>query len=410
MRARLALVMILGLVGTLILGLVISRPSAEPVAASPTPSTTASATATPAPTSSLSPSPVSRPPLPNVDLTLHATSVPSDFRFVATGSRLLVLDLTAGTATEVASFSVRQPEPGFPSAEVVASRDGASVLLTVHASQADGGVFLLTPQKGQARILARGGVARAALSPDGTRFAVARNDPDPALTGLWVGATSAASMRRVIADDPQSVGSPPVPYGFSPGGDLLAFGLVNGESGAHVAVVSFSSSEGAADRSSGTWAIQGSDAVLIGPSAGAEFITNDELFVWSSRSAFGGQTVGYTYKLAAKTTVELYRPAGDVVIAAAAWAPAIRGFASAERALCCGVALPVTVRTIAEDGSVRRLGEWNVIDMWWSRNGNAAKLYGILGLDDSAGSVVEMLTNKAVMEFCWRGGVPGSCT
>ena len=410
MRARVALVAILGLVGALIIALVTSRPSTEPVAASPTPSAAASAAITPAPTSSLSPIPISRPPLANVDLMLHAVSVPSDFRYIATGSRLLVLDLTAGTATEAASFSVPQPEPGFPSAEVAASRDGTSVLLTVHAGQADGGVFLLTPEKGQARLLARGGVARAALSPDGSRFAVARNDQDPALTGLWVGATSAASMRRVIADDPQYAGAPPVPYGFSPSGDLLAFGLFNGES-AHAGVVSFLSSEGAADRSAGTWAIKGGDAVLLGPSAGAEFVTNDELFVWSWRTPLGGDTAAYTYRVATKATTQLYRPEGaDRTLANAAWMPGGRRFAVAERPICCGVTLTQSVRTIGEDGSNRRLGEWSVIDMWWSGTGTGARLYGILGGDDSASAVVEMLANKTVMQFCWRGGSPGSCT
>ncbi len=125
---------------------------------------------------------------------------------------------------------------------------------------------------------------------------------------------------------------------------------------------------------------------------------------------FGGQTVAYTYKVAAKTTHELYRPAGDLTIGLAAWRPGARGFASAERPMCCGAALALTVRTIAEDGLLRKLGEWSVTDMWWSGTGNAAKLYGILGLDDSTGSVVEMLVNKPVMQFCWRGGSPGSCT
>ena len=120
--------------------------------------------------------------------------------------------------------------------------------------------------------------------------------------------------------------------------------------------------------------------------------------------------VMYAYKVAAKITKDLYRSGGDVTIANAAWAPGARRFAVAERPICCGIAFSLSVRTIAEDGSSRRLGEWSVVDMWWSGKADAAKLYGITGLDDSIASVVEMLANKTVMQFCWRGGSPGSCT
>ncbi|MEK6227111.1 MAG: hypothetical protein AABM40_12580 [Chloroflexota bacterium] len=147
----------------------------------------------------------------------------------------------------------------------------------------------------------------------------------------------------------------------------------------------------------------------LGPSAGAEFISNDELFVWSWRTLVGGETVAYTYQIAAKTRKDLYRAEGDLTIANAAWAPGARSFALAERSICCAIA-PLTLRTIAEDGTSRKLGEWSVIDMWWSGSGNGAKLYGILGGDDSTGTVMEMLANKTVMRFCWRGGSPGSCT
>jgi hypothetical protein len=320
-----------------------------------------------------------------------------------------VLDLGRGTATLVASFSTPRSEPGFPRADVAASENGASVLLVVHATQQDASAYLLTPERGDARALVRGALVGAALSRDGNRFAVGRNDQDRALTGLWVGTTAPASMRRLIADNPDAAGSPPVPYAFAPSGDLVAFGLGNGEAGAHAGIVSFSSAEGTVERGSGSWAIKGGDAILLGPSSGAEFVSNDELFVWSSRTAFGGQTVAYTYKIAAKTTHELYRPAGDVTIALAAWTPGARAFASAEAPMCCGAALALTVRMIAEDGSIRKLGEWSVVDMWWSRSGGP-KLYGILGLDDSTSGVVEMLANKRVMQFCWRGGSPGSCT
>ena len=410
MRWRAALVAALAILGGLILYAV--RPPTEQTAVSPTPTATATPSTTGSPTAASSPSSSSSPPVVvgAIDINAHVVSVPRDFRYTTTSSRLLVLDLAANSASEVASFTVSRPEPGYPYAEVAASQDGKSVLLTVHAGQLDGTAFLLTPENGQSRVLLRGAVARTAFSADGRRFAVARNDRDPALTGLWVGATAGGAMRRLIGDDPQYAGAPPVPYGFSPSGDLLAFGLFNGESGAHAGIVSFTSAEGSADRGAGTWAIKGSDAVLLGPSAGAEFISNDELFVWSWRTPLGGETLAYTYKIAAKATAQLYRQEGDLTIANARWAPGERRFALAERPICCGIALALTVRTIAEDGSMRKLGEWSVVDMWWSGAGTSAKLYGILGGDDSTSAVVEMLTNKTAMQFCWRGGSPGSCT
>ena len=410
MRSRIALVATLAVLGGLVL--YVAAPNVRPISEAPTPTATAPPSITVSPTVASSPSPLPSPPVEvnTIDVKAHVLSVPRDFHYVVAGSRLLMLDLGAGTAIEAASFSSARSEPGFPRADVVASEDGRSVLLTVYETQQNANAYLLTPETGRANALVHGALVRGALSFDGRRFAVGRNDGDPSLTGLWVGSTAGGPMRRVIADDPQNGGSPPLPYAFSPSGELLAFGLANGESGAHAGIVSFGSSEGTVDHSAGGWAIKGTDAILLGPSAGVEFISNDELFVWSSRTAFGGQTVAYTYQIAGKTTNELYRPAGDLVIVQAAWAPGARGFASAERPMCCGAALALTVRSIAEDGSLRKLGEWSVIDMWWSGSGNAAKLYGILGLDDSTGSVVELLTNKTVMQFCRRGGSPGSCT
>ena len=410
MRSRIALVATAVLLGGLLV--YATRPNAGPTAEIPAPTATATPSAIGSPTVAASPSPLPSPPVEvnTIEVKAHVVSVPRDFRYVVTGSRLLVLDLGAGTTIEAASFTSARTEPGFPRADVVASENGSSVLLTVYATQQDAGAYLLTPETGRASAFVHGALVRAALSRDGRRVAVGRNDRDPALTGLWVGTTSGGPMRRLIADDPQYSGSPPLPYGFSPSGNLLSFGLANGESGAHAGIVSFSSEQGTADRGSGGWAIKGSDAILLGPSSGAEFVSDDELFVWSSRTMIGGQTVAYTYKIAAKTTHELFRPTGDVTIANAAWAPVARGFALGERPMCCGASLALTVRTIAEDGTVRQLGEWSVIDMWWSGSGSAAKLYGILGLDDSTGSVVEMIANKAVMQFCWRGGAPGSCT
>jgi hypothetical protein len=413
MRSRLALIVAL-VVATVVLVYALGE---APAAPGPTgsPSTDASAavgTITPAPTGSESPSPsISQPILSNVSLKPRRVTVPASFRYVvATSTRLIVLDLTAHTAAEVAIFQAPSLEPGFPRAEVTAASDGRVVILSVFVTPQDASVFLLTPETGEARFLVRGAIVRGVISPNGSRFAIARNDSDDALAGLWTGTIGASDARRLIADDPPSGSGPPIPYAFSPSGDLIAFGLPNGDAGSHAAIVAFGSPEARTDHSTGDWVVRGGNITLLGPSSGAEFITNDEVFVWSSRNAFGGQTVAYTYKIAEKRTNELYRPAGDTVIAFAAWSPGPRGFAEAERPMCCGVNLSETVKTVAEDGLIRTFpNRGALVDFWYAGTGNGARLYGIAGGDDATAGVTDLIGGTLVMSFCKRGGEPGSC-
>jgi hypothetical protein len=349
------------------------------------------------------------PPGPgsNVAVTPYQVRVPVDFRYVVTSTRLLVLDLGGRTAAEVATFQAPTGEPGFPLADVSASSDGRAVLLTVHVTPLDASVIALAPERGDARLLVRGAVVRAVLSPSGSRFSIARIDPDAGLAGLWA-ADVGSQPRRLIADDPQYAGGPPLPYAFSPSGSLIAFGLRNSDAGAHAGIIRFDSVEARTDRGTGDWVVRGGTVTLLGPSSGAEFLGDDELFVWSSRDAFGGQTVAYTYRIPTKSTTELYRPSADTVIGRAAWRPGARGLAEAERPMCCGVSLAQTVRVVPESGPPRVLGEWSfLVDLWWS--GDGSKLYGVLGGDDSTAAVRELLTDMPAMRFCWRGGTPGGC-
>jgi hypothetical protein len=323
-----------------------------------------------------------------------------------------MLDPVARTATEVATIDIRGPtEPGYPYESVSRSRDGRVVLLTVVVSGTESWVFLIRPESAEVRPLVERAPARNGIvSPDGIRFAIGRSDPDPALAGLWLGTTVDGSIRRLVADDPSFAGSPPVPFAFSPDGSQIAFGVGLGEIGYYVAIVPVSSPELRIERAPATSLV---GATLLGPASGAEFLSGQELFVWSSRSFFGGTTVAYSYDLTTKQIAELYRPelVSDTAISQAAWRPGMAAFATIERPMCCGINLQGTTWLRGRDKSARKLGDAGsfVGEMWWSRDGS--RLYALVGGDDSVGGVIDLLTGGAsVMSFCRRGGTPGRCT
>lgn len=385
--------------------------SREPstVVATPTPTITASAMpSTPSPTSAASPS--ASGGLGAVTMQVTRTAVPAEFRYVLLGRpeefRLVVLDLDAGKSTHIATARVAIAV-GTPVVTTIStSTDGRSVLVTFVLPEAADSVFLVRPESGDAHLVLRAEVRRAVISPDGARFAIGRNDADRSFTGLWVGTIADAATRRLVADDPQSNASPPLPYAFSPDGSVLAFGLGLGESGRRAMVVPVTSTEGRVDRSTGEPRIVGGDAVAVGSAEGAEFRSARELFVWSSRSLVGGVTVAYLYDLTTKRTTELYRPAGDARIAVAAWRPSAEQFAMIDVPLCCGALVADRAAWLrGRDGSVRKLGEAiAVVDMWWSRDGS--RLFAQGGADDSVGKVTDLLTGAVVMQFCLRGGGP----
>lgn len=383
------------------------RPNAVPTAELPTPTTTATPSATLTTTST--PSPQSTDVL-GVTMSARPTAVPADFRYIETWpGRIVTFDLTTRGATELATYTARSSEPGYPRAQLSASSDGRTLLVLVRVTETDGTIFVLRPQSGEVRVIIRGPLERALLSADGSRFAVARHDPDPRLTGLSVGAIADGTTRRLIADHPQLVGSPPIPLAFSSDGQLLAFGLGMGDSGYRLGVMPVAAGEVDAGGLRNPGATT-PGVTLLDAASGAEFISQSELFVWSSRSAFGGQTGAYAYDMASKNKVDLYRPTGDVQLGAA-WRPGRSQFATLEQPSCCGVGIPRTPWLRGRDGSAQKLLDASpfIGEMWWSRDGT--KLYATTGGDDSTGGVVDLLTGQSVMGFCKRGGqAPGSCT
>lgn len=269
---------------------------------------------------------------------------------------------------------------------------------------------MLRPETGEARLLLKGQPRQAVISPDGTRFALARADSNPAMTGLWVGSTGDGTMKRLIADDPQFVGSPPVPFAFSPGGTLLVFGLGLGETGYQAMLVPVGSAEARVDRGAAGTKIVSGKVTAIGPASGARFVSEQEAFAWGSRSAFGGQTVAYLCDLTAKKMIEVHRPRSpDSLLGRAIWRPRADQFATVERPECGRANVAVAVWLRDRSGSARKLGDYSfLIEMWWSRDGS--KLFGRMGGDYSTSGIADLLMAKALMQFCLRRGTPGSCT
>jgi hypothetical protein len=385
-------------------------------APSPTPSPTVAA-ASPSPSPTATPSPTASPNAPG-DATVKVTkvTVPAEFHYVVVGSgenfRVVMLDLDAARATEVASVHVVgvQTAPAQTSGAVSASGDGRVVLLTISVPEAQSSLYVLRPETGDSKLLLKGAPRQAIVSPDGTRFALARADSNPAMTGLWVGSTDDGTMKRLVADDPQFVGSPPIPYAFSPGGTLVIFGLGQGESGYQATLVPVGSAEAKVERTAAGTKIIGGETTPIGPASGAQFVSEQEAFVWSSRSAFGGQTVAYTFDLTSKKLTEIYRPSSpDSTIGFASWRPRADQFATTERPMTAGANPPMAVWLRDRGGSARKLGDYSfLVEMWWSRDG--ARLLGRMGGDDATSGIADLLTAKQVMQFCLRGGTPGSCT
>src|SRR2546428_9344891 len=207
-----------------------------------------------------------------------------------------MLDLAAARATQVATAHVVGvlTAPAQTSATVSASADGRVVLLSLNVSQAQSSLYVVRQEIGGSKLLLKGAPRQALVSPDGARFALARADTDPAMTGLWIGSTDDGTMKRLIADDPQFVGSPPVPFAFSPAGTLLVFGLGLGETGYQATLVPVTSAEARGGRAAAGTKIIGGAARPVGPASGAEFVREQEALVWSSGSAFGGPIVAST--------------------------------------------------------------------------------------------------------------------
>ena len=239
------------------------------------------------------------------------------------------------------------------------------------------------------------------ISPDGSRFAFGRNDLDATQMGLCIGGVADRSMRRVVAEDPQ-LRFPPVPLAFSADSATLVFGIGT----THVLLAGLIPTESPELRVDRSGEPTVPSATMIGFATAAEFISAGELFI--SSSAQFAESAAYTYDLARRVSVDLYR--SDTFGVEAKWRPGAQTFATLEHPLLSGANPPGVAWLRGRDRSAQKLRDvaGATGGMWWSRDGT--KLYALVGGDDSNGGVVDLLTGSSVMSYCKRGGTPGACS
>jgi Tol biopolymer transport system component len=239
------------------------------------------------------------------------------------------------------------------------------------------------------------------VSPDGTRYAYARLS-DANSTGIFIAdARAGPDPKRIVASDPQIVGSPPQPVAWSPDGALLAL-TISDTGGSRMGVVQIQAGETTLDVGSGQFT--GGNARLLGPGYAIDWRGGDNnVLVTSSRHAFGGRNVVYTTAIGGGQPRELYAPSGDSILSDAQWHPALDRFFVYESPLCCGANRPSIIWIRKTDGSGTKLFEGTVGVPWWSSDGT--RLWAIGGGDDSVG-VIRDLLSTTVVTFCLRSPTP----
>lgn len=374
-----------------------------PESPSPLPSL-APSTSTPAP----SPSPASSP---GIHLTAVGT-LPADPRFLLVGEqatpRILLFDSSATRPpVEVVRFDPAPP-PGGPDVRTIAfgaSADGRVLVIARRFSEQRTVHYLVRPQTGEVLVLLTDlapSFSVPVVSPDGARYAYARLG-DVAGTGVWIAdASPGPALKRIVASDPQEVGSPPQPVAWSPDGAWLAVSISN-DGGSRMALVQIQAGETTLDI--GRREFSRGNARMLGPGHAIDWRGGDQnLLVTSSRNAFGGRSFVYATTLAGGQPRELYVPGLDSVLIGAQWHPALDRFFVQERPICCGANITTTVSIRKPDGTGTNVFASPGLDRpWWSRGGT--RLWAPIGGDDSVGILRDLLSTTQVM-FCVRSSSP----
>ncbi len=285
-----------------------------------------------------------------------------------------------------------------------ASADGRVLVIARRYSEQRTVQYLVRPQTGEVVILLTDlapSFSTPVVSPDGTRYAYARLG-DANSTGIFIAdARAGPDPKRIVASDPQIVGSPPQPVGWSPDGAWLAL-TISDTGGSRMGVVQIQAGETTLDVASGQFTR--GNARLLGPGHAIDWRGGGQnVLVTSSRHAFGGRNVVYTTAIGGGQPRELYAPPGDSILGDAQWHPALDRFFVYESPLCCGANRPSTVWIRKADGSGTKLFEGNVGVPWWSRDGT--RLWALSGGDDSVGAIRDLLSTTVVM-FCLRSPTP----
>ncbi len=338
--------------------------------------------------------------------------LPADPHYFAVGqgdtTRILLFDSAATRPpVEVVRFDVSAtpPNPDVRQIAFGASADGRVLVIARRFSEQRTVHYLVRPQTGEIVVLLTdlaSSFGAPVVSRDGTRYAYARR-ADAAGTGVFIAdAKAGAAPRRIVATDPQIVGSPPQPVAWSPDGAWLAVSISN-DGGSRMGLVQVQAGETMLDIGRGEFTR--GNAVMLGYGHAIDWRGGDQnLLVTSSRNAFGGRSLVYATTIAGGQPRELYVPAADTVVADARWHPALDRFFVHERALCCGVGLPITIWLRRTDGTGTKLHESSFIGVpWWSNDGT--RLWARIGGDDSVAYLRDLLSTASIM-FCLRSANP----
>ena len=377
---------------------------------SPTPTLSAAPSATLIPAG---PSPSPSPTAASVT-DIHVTAVPvlpGDPHFFTVGgqdsTRILLFDSSATRPpVEVVRFDpASAPSPDVRTIAFGASADGRVLVVARRFNEQRTVHYLVRPQTGEVLVLLTD-LARSfsvpVVSPDGTRYAYARLG-DANGTGVWIAdARAGPDPRRIVASDPQIVGSPPQPVAWSADGAWLAVSTSD-TGGSRMGVVKVQAGETTFDVGNGQFSR--GDARLLGPGDVIDWRGGEQnLLVASSRSAFGGRSFVYTTTVAGGQPREVYVPTSETVISDAQWHPSLDRFFVYEHPLCCGANRPASIWIRKSAGSGMKVREDPYVGVpWWSKDG--ARLWAQSGGDDSVSYLSDLLSTTAVM-FCLRSPTP----
>jgi Tol biopolymer transport system component len=344
---------------------------------------------------------------------VHVTAVPAlpaDPHFFAVGgqdsTRILLFDSSATRPpVEVVTFeSAPVPNPDVRGIVFGASADGRVLVVARRFTEQRTVHYLIRPETGEVVVLLTD-LARSfstpVVSPDGTRYAYARL-ADANSTGVWIAdARAGPDPKRIVASDPQIVGSPPQPVAWSADGAWLAVSTSD-TGGSRMGVVQVAAGETTFDVGSGQFSR--GNGRLLGPGHAIDWRAGEQsLLVASSRSAFGGRSVVYTTTVVGGQPREVYAPGAETIIADAQWHPALDRFFVYETPVCCGANRPATIWIRKADGTGMKLYESAIGVPWWSKDGK--RLWAETIGDDSNGGIRDLLSTD-VVAFCLRSPTP----
>ena len=339
-------------------------------------------------------------------------ALPADPHFFSVGAqdstRILLFDSSATRPpVQVVRFDPAPPAGG-PDVQTVAfgaSADGRVLVIARRFARDRTVHYLVRPQTGEVVNLLTDlapSFSTPVVSPDGARYAYARLG-DANSTGVWVAdARAGPDPKRIVASDPQIVGSPPQPVAWSTDGAWLAV-TISDTGGSRMGVVQVAAGETTLDVGSGQFTR--GNARLLGPGHAIDWRGGERnVLVASSRHAFGGRSFVYLTTIDGAAPREVYVPSGETVIGDAQWHPALDRFFVYETPLCCGANRPATIWIRRADGSGAKLYESPFIGPpWWSRDGT--RLWAQTGGDDSNSSLRDLLSSDNV-GFCLRSPTP----